>query len=339
MIKIKLQTALGLVLMSLLFGACRPATNPQGETNNDTATAGEIDIAVDETYKPIMEAEIAAFEAIYTHAKINVHYLPEAEAYQKLLNKEVRLVIGSRGLNNEEIKVFEEWRITPKEVKLATDAIALITHRENSIARMDQETLKGVLNGSIKNWADVPGAEEMEGIVSLVFDHGKSSTVRYLRDVLLSGDSLTSDAFSAKGNEKVIDYVSENKLAIGVIGVNWISDRDENSTREFLEKVNVLELPAPEGGTDPGEYFQPYQGYIAQKNYPLIRPVYSVSREARMGLGTGFVSFVAGEKGQRVFLKAGLLPEYIPVRIVEFPPVENATDIDKYRYEKRNNNE
>jgi phosphate transport system substrate-binding protein len=42
-----------------------------------------------------------------------------------------------------------------------------------------------------------------------------------------------------------------------------------------------------------------------------------VSREARAGLASGFIAFVAGEKGQRVVLKAGLVPATMPVRIVE----------------------
>jgi phosphate transport system substrate-binding protein len=40
----------------------------------------------------------------------------------------------------------------------------------------------------------------------------------------------------------------------------------------------------------------------------LKREVYMINREGRNGLGTGFVSFVAGEQGQRIVRLAGLLP-------------------------------
>jgi phosphate transport system substrate-binding protein len=36
-----------------------------------------------------------------------------------------------------------------------------------------------------------------------------------------------------------------------------------------------------------------------------------------MGLGSGFLTYVANDKGQRVVLKAGLVPATMPVRIVE----------------------
>jgi phosphate transport system substrate-binding protein len=42
-----------------------------------------------------------------------------------------------------------------------------------------------------------------------------------------------------------------------------------------------------------------------------------INRQTRAGLVTGFVSFVAGEKGQRMILKSGLVPATIPSRIVE----------------------
>jgi phosphate transport system substrate-binding protein len=52
------------------------------------------------------------------------------------------------------------------------------------------------------------------------------------------------------------------------------------------------------------------------KNYPLTRDVVIISREIGTGLGTGFISFAASDKGQRIVLKSGLVPVTMPVRIV-----------------------
>ena len=75
-------------------------------------------------------------------------------------------------------------------------------------------------------------------------------------------------------------------------------------------------MAPPGSGANP-EYYKPYQAYIALKHYPLIRDVYSISREARAGLGTGFASFIASDKGQMIVRRAGMLPATIPVRIVD----------------------
>ncbi|MGC4021621.1 MAG: hypothetical protein QM734_06615 [Cyclobacteriaceae bacterium] len=65
------------------------------------------------------------------------------------------------------------------------------------------------------------------------------------------------------------------------------------------------------------EYLKPYKAYILIKKYPLSRDIFIISREAHSGLGTGFLAYVASEKGQKIVLKAGLVPATAPVRLVQ----------------------
>ena len=97
----------------------------------------------------------------------------------------------------------------------------------------------------------------------------------------------------------------------------WVSDAEDSTANSFLKSVRVAGISLEE---DP---YQPYQAYIAQKQYPLTREVVVISREARSGLGSGFLTFVASDKGQRVVLKAGLVPATMPVRIVEITYDQN----------------
>jgi phosphate transport system substrate-binding protein len=111
-----------------------------------------------------------------------------------------------------------------------------------------------------------------------------------------------------------VDYVSKNKNALGLIGVEWISDSDDSTTNTFLSKVKVV------GVSGDSIHFQPYQAYMALKHYPLTRTITTINREGRTGLGTGFVAFFASERGQRIVLKAGLVPKTMPLRIVQVNP-------------------
>jgi phosphate transport system substrate-binding protein len=63
-------------------------------------------------------------------------------------------------------------------------------------------------------------------------------------------------------------------------------------------------------------FYKPFQGYIADGSYPLIRDVFVICRESTAGLGSGFASFVAGDVGQRIILKSGLVPATMPLRLV-----------------------
>jgi phosphate transport system substrate-binding protein len=94
--------------------------------------------------------------------------------------------------------------------------------------------------------------------------------------------------------------------------VNWISDSQDSVSEKFLKSVRVVEV-----GSSTSEYCKPFQGYIAEGSYPFCRDLYMISRETFSGLGTGFVSFVAGDQGQRIILKSGLVPATMPIRLIE----------------------
>jgi phosphate transport system substrate-binding protein len=111
--------------------------------------------------------------------------------------------------------------------------------------------------------------------------------------------------------------VSNNKYAIGIIGVAWISDSDDSLSVNFTQKVKVAELVPADPENAEAATMKPFQAYIALKQYPFWRQVQIVSREGRMGLGTGFASFVASDRGQRIILKSGLVPALAPVRLVQ----------------------
>jgi phosphate transport system substrate-binding protein len=116
-------------------------------------------------------------------------------------------------------------------------------------------------------------------------------------------------------NIDVADFISKTPNAIGVMGISWISDSRDPKSLSFLKKVKVSGISTLDPPTSENCY-QPFQAYIATGKYPLTRFVYMILTEPRAGLGTGFTSFVAGDKGQRIILKTGILPYVEPVRIV-----------------------
>jgi len=98
--------------------------------------------------------------------------------------------------------------------------------------------------------------------------------------------------------------------------VSWISDTDDTLSIGFLDKIKVMAI-SKFGDATP---YKPYQAYIKTKDYPFCRDVYMISRISGGGLGIGFVSFVAGEKGQRIILKSGLVPAIAPTRLININP-------------------
>jgi phosphate transport system substrate-binding protein len=296
---------------ALIFSSCGNQSNSLG----NTPTTGKVSISVDESFQPIVESQVSTFEGIYKYADINAFYKPEGEVIKDLLNDSTRVAILSRELSEEEKGHFKKAKRTPHVTKIAIDAVALIVNQKNKDTLLTLDQVKEIFNGKITSWKALKPESEL-GNITIVFDNNNSSTARYVRDSLTTNGKLPPNTYASQSHEALIDYVAKNENAIGVIGVNWISDLDDSTALGFLNKIKVIGISEKPDPMTTDDYYQPYQGYIAQATYPLRRYLYIIVAEGRSGLGTGFASYVAGDQGQRIILKSGLVPATMPVRVV-----------------------
>ena len=225
--------------MLSLFLTLLYSCNNSSEKYTDTPVSGNIMIAVDETFQPIADSEIKVFEGLYDNAKLNAFYCTEKLAFDKLLKDSVRLIIASRKLNEIEKKYFNDKKFFPKEVKIATDAIALIVHLENKDTLISINDLKDILTGKTTKWNQLVPASKLNDIV-LVFDNQSSSTVRLIIDSVCKGSKLSGKITALDKNKEVVDFVYRNHNAIGIIGVSWVSNRSDSTCLSFLDKVKVM---------------------------------------------------------------------------------------------------
>jgi phosphate transport system substrate-binding protein len=304
-----------LALSGLLF-SCNSGGSSTNTAATDTPTSGSIRVGVDETFEPILKSQIDTFQKLYPGAQIQAVYEPEQQVLQSFLADSTRLAIVSRDLTSQEKGVLERLQLSPRTIRIGVDGVAIIVHPSNPDSLLTLPQLRSIFTGQQKQWAQVNSKNKL-GDITIVFDNNNSSTARFVQDSVTRGATLTKAAFASKSNPALIDYVATHPNAIGVIGVNWISDRDDASVQKFLKRVRVVGVSPKATGSTPDDYVQPYQAYLAQKTYPLRRELYVISREARAGLGTGFASFVAGNKGQLIMLKSGLMPATGQVRLIE----------------------
>lgn len=298
-------------IVLLLVSALTACADRQNEPT-DTPTSGEVNVVVDESFQQLFDTQIYTFQSFYKNAKINALYLPEKEALERLINDSCKVVVMCRDLTGNERKRFEQANLFPISTKIAEDAIAIIVNNDNKDTVLTVDNIKSILLGNDSLWAQL-NKESNLGKINVVFDNNGSANTSYMKDTLLHGKEFGTNTFAVKSNPEVIQYVSEHKNAIGILSVNWISDKDDSLTVNFLKKVKVVAV----ANNDEAEAYKPYQAYIKTKDYPFTRNVYMINRQTRAGLGMGFVSFVAGEKGQIMILKAGLIPSVAPVRLVQ----------------------
>ncbi|MEG0849190.1 MAG: substrate-binding domain-containing protein [Flavobacterium sp.] len=293
---LKYSKFLGLVVFVFLFAMCNQKS--KNESDKETILKGSLDIAVDETIKPIVDDQVAVFEGTYYGAKINVKPESEAEIINDLLNQKTKVAVTARNLSQEELTRFEKSKIKPRVTPFAVDAIALISSKSNNDTLIALKTVIDFMQGNSNT-----------GIKGLVFDNPNSSTVRFMKELAKVKSVPSQNVFSFKTNEEVIKFVSENSGMIGVVGVNWLSQPSPNLV-EIVKKINVLSVK----GLKDDKYYSPTQNDLAEVKYPLARELFIINCQGYNGLGMGFGSFIAGDIGQRIVLKSGLLPIKTPGR-------------------------
>jgi phosphate transport system substrate-binding protein len=300
---------LAITLFILVISSCR---NPMGvQPLDETPTRGKIKISVDESFQLLYDTQVYTFESQYQDAKITVSYKPELDVLADLMNDSVRTVVLTRDLTKQEKDFLFSQKFVARTTKVAHDALALIVNKANPDSLILDFQFADIFRGKITTWKQI-NPKSPEKPISIVFDNNKSGNVRYFREKFDLKGNFPSNCFAVNTNEEVINYVKNNPSALGIVSVNWISDTQDSISEKFLESVRIVEV-----GTDPMNYCKPYQGYIAEGSYPFCRDVYMISRETFSGLGTGFASFVAGDQGQRIVLKSGLVPATMPIRLIQ----------------------
>ena len=302
-----INKVLVLLFVCFLFVMCNQ--KEQINTNKESILKGAATVFVDETLTPIIEDQIAVFESNYD-AKINIISKSESEIVISLFKEKSGIAVLTRNLTIEENKIFEQKKITPKITKFAIDAIAFISNKATNDTLIDLKNVVVFMKGN-----------QSTTIKGLVFDNPNSSTVRYMNELAGIKAIPEKGVYSFKTNQEVIKFVAQNEGMIGVVGVNWLS-QPMPEMQKYVDKVNVLSVKSLSGGN----YYSPSQNNIAEGKYPLARDLYIINGQGYSGLGMGFASFVAGDIGQRIILKSGLLPVRVPGRIIN---IRNQISVEK----------
>ncbi|MBM6991804.1 MAG: substrate-binding domain-containing protein [Prevotella sp.] len=295
----------GLTLTACLCSSCNNKKSKDGRT--DTYSSGAISFVSDESFSPIIEEERDIFQRDYIEAKVTPIYTNESDAINKLLSGKAWLAFTARDFKPAELKSLQNQNFSPVAIKLAYDALAFIVHKNNKDTLLSTKDVENIMTGKSTKWGDIFKGSN-GGTITVVFDNAKSSTVHFIEDSVLKGRPITNpNIVAVNKTEEVIKYVEQNPGAIGIIGNNWLNDKRDTTNLTFNKNIRVMSLSRIHPATASSSR-KPYQYYIYNGQYPLIRTIYALLNDPRRGLPWGFAHFIEGPKGQRIVMKAGLLP-------------------------------
>lgn len=285
-----------LLFLVIFFQAC---SDKSKEKKADRFDNGTIYISCDESFKPVIDAEIEVYQASYPDAHINVQYKPEADCLRDFGVDSIRMIIATRGFSESERKfMIDSLKVGPVQATVAHDAIAVIIHPEAKDSFFTIDRIRDLVSGNLK-----------ENLIP-VFDGLKAtSTVRFMIDSVLKGKSLGKNVVGAQSSEGVIDYVSKTPNAVGFIGVSWVGNKEDTSQQSFLKKIRLARLESTDSAN---AFVLPVQYLIYTKSYPMVRDLVYVLREQQYGLGGAFANFLKSDRGQLIFRRAYLQPAKKP---------------------------
>ena len=293
----------GLTLTLGLFLAC--GNKPKSLPYDYEAAAAAF--TSDESFYPILDEELEVYKALYAQGEIKPVYTDQEDAIRQLVENKVWLAFTARQLSPRELESLKARSFMPRVIPIAYDGLAVIVNNANPDTCISVKDFRRILSGEATNWKDVYPKSKL-GEIDVVFDNPKSSTVTYCVDSILGGKPINSGNIGAvKKSAEVIDWVEKHENAIGIIGSNWLNDKHDTTNVTFKKNITVMKVSRLDSATAYNS-FKPYQYYLYNGNYPLIRTIYALLNEPRTGVPSGFAHFCRLPKGQMIFFRAGLLP-------------------------------
>jgi phosphate transport system substrate-binding protein len=213
-----------------------------------------------------------------------------------LLSGTCDIAMSSREIKQKEIDQAKTKGITPNEIKVALDGIAVVVNPKNPIDKLTLDQLAGVFSGKIANWKEVGGKDEK--IVLLSREVNSGTHVYFKEHVLRKNDPNSKEEFSPKAlmlssSQAIADEVAGNSSAVGYYGMGYICAKQK---------------PVAIAKDAKSEYIEPTISNVIKNVYPISRPLFVYTNGQPQGLVKKFADFALSLEGQEIVLKTDFVP-------------------------------
>ncbi len=282
-----------LLLTLLVLSACRPQQNASGTTTGPQRT---IQNKGSDTLVNLALAWAEAYQKVAPDVSIAVTGGGSGTGIAALINGTVDIANASRQMSSEEIASAKKNGITPVEIPVAIDALAVIVNPSNSVSQLTIDQLSDIFTGRITNWKDVGGHDAP--IVLLSRETNSGTHVYFLENVVRKGKKDNKDIFAPQtllmpSSVGIGSEVERNPNAIGYDGLGYVN-QDE-------KVIGVAKTSA-------GPYVPPSVETAANQTYPLSRFLYMYTAGTPTGQIATYIDWIKGKDGQAIVAQLGFVP-------------------------------
>jgi phosphate transport system substrate-binding protein len=249
--------------------------------------AGNVEIKGSTTVLPIAQKVAEAYMNEHPDVKITISGGGSGNGIKALIDGTTDIADSSRFIKDKEVKLAVDNGRYPVPFAVAYDCIVPVVHPSNSIENLSLDQLKDIYMGKIKNWKDIGGPDRPVVVISR---DTSSGTYEVWESKVLKEERVYPGALLQASNGAVVQAVSNNKNAIGYIGLGYVD--------ESVKAITVNGVLGSEETTLNGMF-------------PISRPLYMFTSGWPEGDTLNFINFVIHpQKGQKYVSEIGFVPLY-----------------------------
>lgn len=241
---------------------------------NPTDNYERLDIAGSTSVQPVVEALSEKFTELHANdttsqIKINVQGGGSGLGIRSVNQGIVDIGTSSKELTPEEAKGLTL-------ITLGYEGIVIVVNKENKVSDLSMEQLRGIYNGSIRNWKEV-GGKDLE--IHVVSREDGSGTRDAFESLVLNNTKTYSKAIIQSSTESVKQAVVSDPGAIGYVSLAHMSDN--------VNSVSVEGIYASDAT-------------ILDGTYKLQRAFILLIKGKPTGYVKEFLDFINSTEGQKV---------------------------------------
>ena len=178
--------------------------------------------------------------------------------------------------------------VLPDEAKVLTttvvarDGIAVVVNPANTITGLSTDQIRDIMNGKLKNWSEVGGANAPITVVSREAGSGTRSSF----EQIITNITLTKDALIQDSNGTIRETVANDANAVGYLSHGLLN-----------EKIKAVQV---DGQTCSSET-------ITGGTYKLVRPIFLLVKGTPDKEVQDFIDYILSNEGQQTITANGLL--------------------------------
>ena len=263
-----------LVLASCAAPVAPPSSGP-APSLEPSELSGTITEAGSTTVQPLAEKFAGTFMEMYPKVKVTVQGGGSSVGVKSADDGTVDIGAASRELKSSE----------PTLVKhvLCRDGIAIVTDPANAVSDLSKDQVRQIFAGEVGNWSEVGGSNE--DIIVVAREEG-SGTRAAFEEMVMDESLITNLAILQPSNGAIRTTIAITPNSIGFVSFGYLD-----------ASVKALAVDGVEGNIENAK----------NGSYPILRPLYFLTKETPTGLVKEFIDFCLGSTGQSIVEDEGYI--------------------------------